>query len=481
MTAGNELIRLTAREAVARLEAGDVTPLELIDAALARIEAVEPEVNALPTLCAERAREHARRIMADPPRPDLRGRLAGLPIAIKDLTDVAGVRTTYGSTIFAEHRPERSDILVGLLESKGGIVLAKSNSPEFGAGGNTFNEVFGKTRNPWNTALTCGGSSGGSAVALATGEVWLAHGSDLGGSLRTPATYCGVVGLRPSPGRVPHGGAKPTFNPLPVDGPMARNVADLALFLDAMAEHLPADPLSMPPPSGSFSAAVAEPRAPARIGFTPDLGGLVAVEPELAALAAAAAARFEAVGAVVEEASPDLAGADEIFQTLRAVGVVAERHGLVVEHRDALKPEIIWNYEKGLALTAEAIARAERERALLYGRVAAFFERHDLLVCPGTSVAPFDVDRRYVERIGDRVFDNYVDWMMMTYALTITGCPVVSVPCGFTTDGRPAGIQIMGRPREEAKVLQAAALFEEMAGLHRLLPIDPRKGSVPDA
>src|SRR5579864_8382831 len=233
MATSDDLIRMTAREAVALLERRTVSPLELIDAALARIESVEGAVNALPVRCPERARDHARRLMREGPPADRRGWVAGLPIAIKDSMDVAGVRSTKGSPIFANRVPDRSDLQVERLESRGGIVLARSNVPEFAAGANTFNEVFGKTRNPWNTAKTCGGSSGGSAVALATGEVWLANGSDLGGSLRIPASFCSVVGLRPSPGLVPHGPKENAFDGLAVSGPMARDIGDLALMLDA--------------------------------------------------------------------------------------------------------------------------------------------------------------------------------------------------------------------------------------------------------
>ncbi|HEY7578148.1 MAG TPA: amidase family protein, partial [Acetobacteraceae bacterium] len=241
-----ELIRLTATEAVSRLRRREISPLELIDAAAARIAAVEPAVNALPTLCLDRARDHARRLMNGAGREaeDEAGWLGGLPVAIKDLTDVAGVRTTYGSPIFRDHVPTASHPVVERIERKGGIVIAKSNTPEFGAGGSTFNEVFGRTRNPWNTSLTCGGSTGGGAVALATGEVWLAHGSDHGGSLRRPGTYCSVVGLRPSPGRVTRGTANNLWSPLSVQGPMARNIPDLALFLDTMAGLCPHDPMT---------------------------------------------------------------------------------------------------------------------------------------------------------------------------------------------------------------------------------------------
>jgi amidase len=255
MTGGDELIRMTARQVVALLGQRRVSPLELIDAALARIDAVDGAVNALPIRCPERARDHARRLTDASAPADRRGWLGGLPLAIKDSMDVAGVRSTYGSPIYADNVPARSDLQVEALERRGGIVLARSNAPEFAAGANTFNEVFGRTLNPWNTAMSCGGSSGGSAVALATGEVWLANGSDLGGSLRIPASFCSVVGLRPSAGVVPHGPDANAFDGLAVAGPMARNVADVALMLDAMAVFDPRDPLSLEPPRQGYLAA----------------------------------------------------------------------------------------------------------------------------------------------------------------------------------------------------------------------------------
>src|SRR5436190_19066093 len=247
----NELWRMSAVEAVARLRRGEISPLELVEASARRIAEVEPAVNALPTLCLDRARDHARRIMQGGPACDASseaGWLAGLPISIKDLTDVAGVRTTYGSPLFADHVPTKSHPVVERIERKGGIVIAKSNTPEFGAGGSTFNEVFGRTRNPWNTALTPGGSTGGGGAALAAGEVWLAHGSDHAGSLRPPATYCSVVGLRPSPGRITRGTSNNLFSPLSVQGPMAPNVADVELLLDTMAGLCPRDPLTFDAP-----------------------------------------------------------------------------------------------------------------------------------------------------------------------------------------------------------------------------------------
>ena len=301
----NELLRKPAREVVRLLERREVSPVELAELALARIAAVDGAVNAVPTVCAERALEHARRLGDAAPPDDRRGWLGGLPVVIKDLNDVAGVRTTYGSPIFKDHVPDRSGYEVERLESRGAVVLGKSNTPELGAGANTFNEVFGITRNPWDTRLTCGGSSGGAAVALATGMAWLANGSDLGGSLRTPASFCSVVGLRPSPGRVPHGPSASPFQTLSVEGPMARDVRDLALMLDAQAGFDPRDPISFEAPVRSFAEAAGQPTPPRRVAFSADLG-VTPVDAEVAAICRAATQRFAELGALVEEASPDL-------------------------------------------------------------------------------------------------------------------------------------------------------------------------------
>jgi amidase len=465
------LTSLSAQEAVRLLRAGEVSPLELIDAALERIAVTDGALKALPTLCPERARERARRLTV-PAEPGP-GWLGGLPIAVKDLEDVAGVRTTYGSQIYRDHVPERSAFLVERLEANGAIVLAKSNTPEFGAGANTFNEVFGETRNPWNTALTCGGSSGGSAAALAAGQIWLATGSDLGGSLRTPASFCSVVGLRPSPGLVASGPRELPFDTLSVAGPMARTVGDAALMLDAMNGRHPGDPLSLPAPAEPFADAARSPRAPRRVAFSPDLG-ISPVEPEVRAVCASAVARFADLGAEVEEACPDLSEAPQTFQTLRAAGFVADLGPLFETNRDDLKPDIVWNVEAGLRLTPEELGRAERARGAIYHRVAAFFETYDLLVCPAACVAPFPVEIRWIRELEGGVFHNYVEWLRVTSAITLTSCPAISVPCGFTADGRPVGLQLVGRPRGEAALLAAAAAFEEAAGIASLVPIDPR-------
>ncbi|GAB4172917.1 MAG: amidase family protein [Thalassobaculales bacterium] len=465
MPADMSLIRLTAVEAVAKLKAGEVSPLDLIDAAAARIAEVEPAVNALPTLCLDRARDRAAAAGRD-------SLLAGLPLAIKDLTAVEGVRTTHGSPIFKDHVPAHSDAVVRRLEDNGGLVIAKSNTPEFGAGANTFNEVFGATRNPWDTRMSAAGSSGGAAVALATGTVWLAHGSDTGGSLRTPAAFNGVVGLRPSPGRVVRGPRGLPFATLPVDGPMGRTVADTALMLDAMVGLDAEDPLAMEAPEYSFLAAVRQARPPRRVAWSRDLG-ITVTDPEVAAICEAAARRFEEMGAVVEEAAPDLHDVHDIFQVQRAAHFAAAFMTHLEQRREMLKPEMVWNVEKGLKLTAAEIGRAELARAALVRRAFKFMQGYDLLVCPTAIVPPYPVEERYVARVGDHAFETYIDWIAITYAVTVTALPAVSIPAGLTAGGLPVGLQIVGQPRGEAGLLAAASLLEQALGNARATPIDP--------
>ena len=474
----DELWRMSAVEAVARLRKGEISPLELVEASARRIAEIEPAVNALPTLCLDRAREHARSIVQDG-RAGEAGWLAGLPVSIKDLTDVAGVRTTYGSPLFADHVPKKSHPLVERIERKGGIVMGKSNTPEFGAGGSTFNEVFGRTRNPWNTSLTSGGSTGGGAVSVATGEVWLAQGTDHGGSLRGPGSHCSVVGLRPSPGQVTRGTVSNLWSPLSVQGPMARSVSDLALFLDTMAGFCPHDPMTFDAPSVSFRDGLARPVAPKRVAFTADYNGRVPIDPEVREICTKAARRFEELGCIVEEASPDIGAADEAFHILRAQHFIVDRELQLRGHRDKLKPDIIWNTERGLAQTPSDIARADRERAAFYRRIVEFFGTYDLLVTPGAATPAFDVNLRNAPTIGGHKLDNYMGGSTVTAVITLTACPAMAVPCEFDQFGRPVGLQLVGKPRGEAALLQAAALFEALSGLDRLLPIDPRPGTVP--
>ncbi|WP_024517275.1 amidase family protein [Bradyrhizobium sp. Tv2a-2] len=466
-----DLIRDPACDVVGKLRDGEVTPLDLLDVLEKRIAEVDSKVNALPILCFDRARDRAKALMKKPASE--RGLLAGLPVPIKDLIDVSGVRNTQGSPIFKDNIPARSDIMVERLEENGAVVYARSNTPEFGAGANTFNEVFGATRNPWDTSRSAAGSSGGAAAALATGTAWLAHGSDMGGSLRNPASFCGVVGLRPSIGRVAHTAKFVMDNTIGVQGPMARNVEDLALLLDAMSGEHPADPLSLPALPTSFLSAARSGGKPKRIAYSPDLG-ITPVDPEVAAITRKAAARFAEAGAIVEEAHPDLSEAHECFHVLRAFFFAVTKEELLRTRRDQLKPEVIWNIEEGLKLTVEQIARAQAQRVAMAARADEFFKTYDLLLAPATIVPPFPVENRYVAECAGKKFDNYVQWLGIVYAITLACCPALSLPCGFTASGLPVGLQMVGRARGEARLLAGAKVLEDILGLRGTTPIDPK-------
>ncbi len=470
MNPQDNLIKKTACEIRDLLRNGEITTGDLLNALEARIEQVDGDTNALPTLCFERAREHAA-------GGDSAGTpLEGLPVAIKDLTEVDGVLTTFGSPIFKNHVPQTSDIVVETLERNGAVIYAKSNTPEFGAGANTFNEVFGATRNPWNLARSSAGSSGGSAAALASGTAWLAHGSDMGGSLRNPASFCGVCGLRPTPGRVATTRLNNLDDSLSAEGPMARNIEDLALMLDAMVGEHRADPRSLPADGTGYLDAVRNPKPVGKVAFSRDLG-ITPVDPQVAAICEAAARRFDDAGVTVEEACPDFSAAHDAFQVLRARSFAISKAALMARHRDLFKPEIIWNFEKGMALTADDIIRAETARAQMFASTVDFFENYDLLLCPATIVPPYPVEQRYVERCDGHEFDNYVEWLAIVYAITLVCCPALSMPCGFTDEGLPVGLQVVGPPRGEAAVLAGARQFEDMLGLGAITPIDPRPGS----
>ena len=431
--------------------------MEMVDAAAIRIEAVEPRINALPIRFLDVARDQARVFRRK--NNDHPGWLAGLPIAVKDYNDVGGQLTTYGAPIFATNIAPRDDRTVALLRANGAIPLAKSNVPEF-AGSHTFNPVWGVTRNPWNEDFTAGGSSGGAAASLAAHEVWLANGSCLGGSLRIPASFCGIVGMRPSPGVVPRGDGLPAFDTLWVDGPMARNVSDLALMLDAMTGLTAHDPLSRPIPAGGYQAAMAARRPPRRIGFSPDLG-LRRIDPDVAKICRTASQQLADLETVVEEVIPDFTGGIECFQVLRALLFADVRGELLPAERHRINPDIVWNIEKGLGLAAADILPAMRVRHRIYHNVAQFFDRYDLLVCPTVAVPPFPVEQRFPTEIAGEKLTTYIDWMFLTFVLTLTSCPVISIPCGVTTTGLPIGLQLVGRPHGDSELLGFARLAEQ--------------------
>ena len=402
----SELCSLTATQAVSKLRRREVTPIELVEASIERIQAVDGTLNALPIRCFERALELAENLSGSSADANDCS-LCGLPIAVKDYNDVGGVRTTYGSPIFADNVAESSDATVTRLERNGAIPIAKSNVPEW-AGGNTFNPVFGATRNPWDTRMSVGGSSGGSAAALASGSVWLATGNDLGGSLRTPAGFNGIVGLRPGPGRVPRGSRLPAFDVLWVEGPMARCVRDVALMLDAGAGHEPDDPLSFDDPHTSFTRELEGTDLPKRVAFSSDLG-IVPMSREIAGICTGAVDKLQDMGAEVAGEIPDFTGVLGAFQTLRAVLFATLMGPVLTEHREQIAPEIIGNIERGLNITPDEIFEAERIRTQLYHRMVSFFEKFDLLICPAASVPPFPVEQRYVEQIDGQACETYID------------------------------------------------------------------------
>lgn len=470
---GPELCARTAVEVVQLLKARKVTPMELVEASASRIAQVEPAVNATVTTCIERARAHARRIEAERHDWSAPGALAGLPVGIKDLNAVAGVRTTWGTRAFADFVPDESDPLVERLEARGGIVMGKTNSPEMGAGANTFNAVFGATRNPWDTRLNAGGSSGGAAVSLATGEVWLSHASDLAGSGRTPAAYCGVVGLRPTPGRAGGGPALVAFEREAISGPMARNVADCALFLDAMTGWDPRMPISMDaPPTPFLDAARAEPGA-IRVALAITLGGLAPVEASIAGPIADAMTQLQSHGIRVAEACPDLTVLNRTYDTLRGIHYAALLDRMPEDVKTHFKDTLKGNIAAGLTVTAQDIYDAMRARTELYHRMRAFLERFDVLACAVIGTPPGPVEEEYPKTVAGQPVGDYIEWLRFSCLSVVTGLPAIAMPCGFTRDGLPVGVQLIGRPRGDARLLQVARRFEEIWGCAARVPIDP--------
>ncbi|MFN9154643.1 MAG: amidase [bacterium] len=469
-----ELTRLTACAAVDLLERRDVSPLDLVEAAAARIAATDGALTALPTLCVDRARDHAKRLMAAPGgSPGTLGRLHGLPIAVKDNVDVGGVRCTSGSLAFEHRIAPANDVVVDRLEAAGALVIGKANLPEFAAGGTTHNEVFGTTYNPWDTTKTCGGSSGGSAAALAAGQVWLATGNDFAGSIRIPSSFCGTVGLRPTAGTVARI-QRQAYSPLSVEGPMGRTVADVALMLDCQAGELGADPLSRPAPARTFLSAARAPALPARIAFSTDLGIAPMVDPEVARLCRTTASAMQVPGSRVEEACPDLQDADLVFQVLRSFLYVGRLAHIMDQHRDRMSPNVVWNTEQGLARSTREVVEADVAQAAIARRVVRFFDDHDLLLCPVAISPAFDARQQQLDEFGGVRFGFYYQWMMMTYAITVTACPSLAVPCGLTAGGLPIGMQLIGPPRSEHRLLAAGAWLEQQFGLHARVPLLPQ-------
>ena len=471
--AHTDLCFLTATELAARIRARELSAREVMEAHLAQIERVNPRVNAIVTLLPERALAGARAadeaLAGARVRGEAVGPLHGLPIAHKDLELTRGIRTTFGSPIYRDFVPDQNTLLVDRLQQAGAITIGKTNTPEFGAGSQTYNEVFGATLNPYDPSKTCGGSSGGAAVALACGMLPLADGSDLGGSLRNPASFCNVVGFRTAPGRVPVYPTQLGWWTLSVVGPMARTVQDVALMLSAIAGPDPRAPLSIAEPGSIFDAPLARDFAGVRIAWSRDLGGLP-VDPRVTAAIDAQRPVFEALGCVVEDGQPDFDGTDEVFKGWRAWSSESRHGDLLRTHRHLYKETLIREVEEGARLTGPQLARLERRRTEIYQRVRAFMETREFLIFPVSQVPPFDVRQRYVTEIAGVPMGSYIDWMKSCYFVSVTGLPAISVPCGFTPEGLPVGVQIVGRHRDELGVLQLAHAFEQATGFWQRRP-----------
>lgn len=448
-----------ATELVKLYRARKVSPLEVMQAVLARIDQVNPAVNAYVTVTRESALREARAATRALKRGVTLPVLFGVPVSIKDLTPTKGIRTTWGSKIFEHHVPDENALVVERLKAAGAIVVGKTNTPEFGAGANTFNAVFGATRNPWNPALTCGGSSGGAAVALATGMGPIAQGSDLGGSLRIPAAFCGVVGLRTTPGLIPVYPRELAWDSLSVTGPMARTVADTALMLSVMAGPDDRAPLSYTVDTREYLKAVKNPSVKGwRIAWTPNLNGLIPVDAEVARIAEGSTRIFKSLGAKIEAVCPDFSEVNDIVLATRGLSMVALHAEKLARWRDQMQKGLVWNIEQGLRLTPQEIGRGEKLRTKLWHRVRTFMETYDLMILPTVAVPPFPVEQPYPTEINGKKLENYTQWFFLTYGISVTGLPAISVPCGFTQSGLPVGLQIVGRRRQEVAVLRRSKL-----------------------
>jgi amidase len=464
--AAEELCYLSAVDLAARLRTRDVSARDVMAAHLARIERMNPKVNAIVTLVADRAMADAARADETLARSGPRGPLHGLPVAHKDLVDTEGIRTTRGSPFYRDHVPTKDALIVTRIRGAGAVTLGKTNTPEFGAGSQTFNTVFGATRNPYDLGKTCGGSSGGAAVALACGMVPIADGSDTGGSLRNPAAFCNVVGIRPSPGRVPSENG--SWSPLSVSGPMARSVADVALFLSAIAGGDARSPLSIQEDGAKFRAPLDRSFKGVRIAWWRDLGG-IPFEPEIRRVVDGHRRVFEDLGCIVQEAEPNFTGIDEAFKVLRYVSNYSQYAPLVRERPEWVKDTIKFEVARAEQLRGADVGRAVARQAQAHEQSRQFFEKYDYFVLPVTQVAPFDVNTPYPTGIAGTAMTDYLDWMRSCWYISFMSNPAMSVPAGFTAAGLPVGIQIVGRHRDEWSLLQIAHAFEQATryGLRR--------------
>ncbi|MEM6620029.1 MAG: amidase family protein [Pseudomonadota bacterium] len=467
---GPDLCARPARDIVKLLRAKEIAPADLIDAAETRAAQVEPAVNATPTPCFSRARDRAAaaaRLPGDDPRV-----LAGLPVGIKDLNAVEGVKLTMGTWAMRDFVAQETDPLVDRLEARGALVCGKTNTPEFGAGGNTFNAVFGMTRNPYDTSRNAGGSSGGAAVSLAAGEFWLSQGSDLAGSLRTPAAFNNVCGLRPTPGLCGGGPGPAGFLNEGINGPMARDVQDLALFLDAMTGFDPREPLTFDPPNTPYAAAILQDPGPIRIAYAEDQNAFAPVEPAVRAVLRGAMDAAADAGIAVEAACPDLPDLYRTYISLRATHYGTVNDFAPPEVKKFFKKTLKDNIAQGTDQTTQDIYLAHRARSDLYQRMRVFLDAYDVLAVPVVGIAPGPVEEEYPMEVDGQPTADYVDWLRFSFLATTTALPALSLPAGFTDDGMPMGIQLIGPPKGEARLLQVGLALEQVLGLPKG-PCDP--------
>ena len=452
-----ELCFTSARKLARMIRTRKVSATEVVRAFIARIEEVNPKVNAIVTFLPEQALKRAKALDR---KGAVAGPLAGLPIAHKDIVPTKGIRTTFGSPIYKDHVPEVDHVIVERLRDAGAILLGKTNTPEFAIGAQTFNPIFGATRNPYDLSKTSGGSSGGAAAAVASGMLPFADGSDLGSSLRNPASFCNVVGFRPTPGRVPNWPFPNAWDTLWSVGPVARTVEDTALLLSAMAGPDPRAPTTHAEPGSIFARPLGRDFKKVCVAWTPDLDGAFPVDTRVTRALEPARAVLKSLGCIVEDAAPDLSDADEAFQVQRALGLV-EAFGELIERKRALmKDTVVWNIEQGLKLDAARITNANVLRSNVYHTLRTFLERYEFLVLPTVQVPPFSVDQPYVTEIDGVKLGNYLEWMKSNYLFSATTHPAISVPAGFTGEGLPVGLQIVGRYRDDFGVLQLAHAFE---------------------
>jgi amidase len=442
---------------------------EALAAHLKQIERVNPKVNAIVTLVPEMAMDAAARADEMQAHKARLGLLHGLPVAHKDLRETRGIRTTFGSPLYKDYIPTDDDIVVERLRRAGAITVGKTNTPEFGAGSQTFNTVFGATHNPYDLTRTCGGSSGGAAVALACGLMPVADGSDTGGSLRNPAAFCNVVGFRPSIGRVPNPKAAFAWSTLSTSGCLGRSVADLAFVLSTLAGPDPRAPLSVNEPGDLFVRPLDRDFKGVRVAWFKDLGG-VPFDARVRTVVDTHRTTFESLGCIVEQAEPDFAPAEIAFRTLRAWDAANTYGARLREHPEAFKDTLKGEIEEGLRLTGVDVASAETAHGELWRRFQAFLEKYEYFVLPTTQLPPFDVNTPYPTEIGGVKFENYIDWMKSCWYISATGNPAASAPGGFTPEGLPVGLQIVGRDKADFSVLQMAHAFEQATGFGKKRP-----------